>query len=136
MFYTHNISSDSKWPGTIYKFFIIFQDLSLKKIKWQRFFYMKILKKYSQRKIAYWKNSPFVNPRRNSEKIGNSHILKVNQQNVNPTGSAILSPILFKLSERSVCLCSTDMGKYTLNLTRNSSNHVLLTYSIVFIINV
>ena len=28
------------------------------------------------------------------------------------------------------------MGKYTLNLTRDSSNPVLLTYSIVFIINV
>jgi hypothetical protein len=42
---THNISSDSKWPGTIYKFIIIFQHFSLKKIKWQRFFYMKILKK-------------------------------------------------------------------------------------------
>ena len=28
------------------------------------------------------------------------------------------------------------MGKYTLNLTRDSPNHVLLTYSIVFIINV
>jgi hypothetical protein len=55
---------------------------------------------------------------------------------VTSPGSAILSPILFKLSERSVCLCSTDMGKYTLNLTRDSSNPVLLTYSIVFIINV
>ena len=40
---THNISSDSKWPGTIYKLIIIFQHFSLKKIKWQRFFYMKIL---------------------------------------------------------------------------------------------
>ena len=42
---THNISSDSKWPGTIYKFIIIFQHFSLKKIKWQICFYMKILKK-------------------------------------------------------------------------------------------
>ena len=74
---THNISSDSKWTGTIYKFIIIFQHFSLKKIKWQRFFYMKILKKkHSQRKIAFpWvnfkfasgKKSPFANPRRNSE---------------------------------------------------------------------
>jgi len=80
--------------------------------------------------IFYWKKSPFANPRRNSEKIGNSQILKVNQQNVNSTGSAILSPILFKLSERSVCLCSTDMGKYTLNPTRDSPNPVLLTYSV------
>ena len=64
-----------------------------------------------------------------AKKIGNSQILKVNQQNVNSTGSAILSPILFKLSERSVCLCATDMGKYTLSPTRDSPNPVLLTYS-------
>jgi len=136
---THNISSDSKWPGTIYKFIIIFQHFSLKKIKWQRFFYMKILKTkfpkencISLRKfqISYWKKSSFANPRRNSEKIGNSQILKVNQQNVNSTGSAILSTILFKLSERSVCLCPTDMGKYTLIPTRDSPNPVLLTNSV------
>ena len=102
---THNISSDSKWSGTIYRFIIIFQHFSLKKIKWQRFFYMRKFQ------ISYWKKSSFTNPRRNSENIGNSHILKVNEQNVNPTGSVILSPILFKPSERSVCLCSTDMGK-------------------------
>ena len=64
-----------------------------------------------------------------AKQIGNSQILKVNQKNVNSTGSAILSPILFKLSERSVCLCSTDMGKYTLSPTRDSPNPVLLTYS-------
>jgi aromatic ring-opening dioxygenase catalytic subunit (LigB family) len=58
--WTHNISSDSKWPGTIYKFIIIFQHFSLKKIEWQRFFYMKILKKKSERKIAFpWGNFKF-----------------------------------------------------------------------------
>ena len=80
--------------------------------------------------ISYWKKSSFANPQRNSEKIGNSQILKVNQQNVNSTGSAILSSILFKLTERSVCLCSIEMGKYTLNPTRDSPNPVLLTYSV------
>jgi hypothetical protein len=58
--WTHNISSDSKWPGTINTFIIIFQHFSLKKTKWQRFFYMKILKKNSQRKIAFpWGNFKF-----------------------------------------------------------------------------
>ena len=40
---TH-ISRASKWPGTMYKFIIIFQQFYLKKIKFERFFYMKILK--------------------------------------------------------------------------------------------
>jgi hypothetical protein len=81
---THNISSDSKWPGTIYKFIIKFQHFSLKKIKWQIFFYMKILRKKIPKEncislkkfqISYWKKWPFANPRRNIENIGNSQIL-------------------------------------------------------------
>ena len=51
---THNISSDNKWPATIYKFIIIFQHFFLKKIKWQRFFYMKIrLKKIPTEKLPF-----------------------------------------------------------------------------------
>ena len=82
---THNISSDSKWPGTIYKLIVIFQHFSLKKIKWQRFFYMKILKKKNPKGKLHFlggisnflleKKSPFANPRRNIENIGNSQIL-------------------------------------------------------------
>ena len=81
---THNISSDSKWPGTIYKFIIKFQHFSLKKIKWQIFFFMKILRKKIPKEncislkkfqISYWKKWPFANPRRNIENIGNSQIL-------------------------------------------------------------
>ena len=135
---THKISIDSKWSGTIYKFIIIFHHFSVKEIKTKIFLYENSKKWFpkenciSLRKfqISYWKKSPFANPRRNSDKIGYSQILQVNQQNVNSTGSAILSPILFKLSERPVCLCSTDMGKYTLHPSRDSPNPVLLTYSV------
>ena len=51
--WTHNISSDSKWPGTINTFIIIFQHFSLKKTKWQRFFYMKIQKKIPKGKLYF-----------------------------------------------------------------------------------
>ena len=49
--WTH--SSDSKWPGTINTFIIIFQHFSLKKTKWRRFFYMKIQKKIPKGKLHF-----------------------------------------------------------------------------------
>jgi hypothetical protein len=79
----HNISSDSKWPGTIYKFIVIFQHFSLKKIKMTKIFLYENSKKKIPKEncislkkfqISYWKTSPFANPRRSIENIGNNQI--------------------------------------------------------------